>query len=164
MVEDVKVVGIEDLNESLKALIKKYPDRAGECLRKEGYRTRGQIVKSARENTDTASKSPKSLGKVGSYRVSQVKGYGVNQYVEISARSPHFHLVERGHVIKQPFSYSYKRKDTGKIVKFKWKDGGQIKGRVAGRFFLKKAEEAEAERFPEFVDEMLDKLLNEVGL
>lgn len=159
----VKVIGIDDLDASIRKVIKKYPDRAGECLRDEARRTRKEIVKNAKDTTNTKSKSKRSLGKVGSYRISQVQGYNENQYVEISARSPHYHLVERGHAMKMPARVAYFNKKSGKKVSFRSPYAGQSRGRVSGRFFLKKAKEAEAERFPEFVDEMLERLLHESG-
>jgi hypothetical protein len=35
---------------------------------------------------------------------------------------------------------------------------------VSGRFFLKKAKDNEALRFPEVIDDMVDELLKETGL
>ena len=163
MEETVKIVGIEDLEESIKKMINKYPDEAGECLRAEARKTRKEIVKNAKETTKTKVKSRQSLGKIGSYRISQVQGFRENQYVEISARAKHFHLVERGHVIKMPDFIAYKNKKTDKVVRFKSPYAGQTRGRVQGKFFLKKAREEEAERFPEVVSQMLDTLIHEAG-
>ena len=160
---DVKVIGIDDLEESMQKLVKRYPDRAGECLRAEALKTRKEIVKNAKDLTETNTTSKMSLGRIGSYRVSQVQGLGINQYVEISARSPHYHLVERGHQIILPYTFTYKNPTTGERIKRKWSKGGQSRGRVAGRFFLKKAKDTEQERFPEFVSEMIDDLLKESG-
>lgn len=160
----VKVIGLDDLTESLQAIIKKYPDRAGECLREEARRTRKDIVKNARELTETNTKSKMSLGRIGTYKISQVQGYGVNQYVEIGARAPHYHLVERGHAMVLPYHFTWKNKKTGQEISRTWKNGGQTRGRVSGRFFLKKAKDAEKERFPIFVDEMVDKIIRDVGL
>lgn len=163
MEETIKVIGIENLDASLQKIIRRYPDKAGDCLREEARKTRKEIVRNAKAMTNTNSKSKRSLGKIGSYRVSQVQGYGVNQFVEISARSSHYHLVERGHAIKLPRTFSYKNPKTGKTLKFRSPYAGQTRGRVQGKFYLKKAKETEAERFPEFVDEMLDSLLREAG-
>ena len=160
----VKVIGLDDLSESLQSFVKKYPDRAGECLRAEARRTRKEIVKNARDLTETHTTSKMSLGRIGSYRVSQVQGYGVNQYVEIGARSPHYHLVERGHAMVLPKHFTWKNPKTGEQIKRTWKNGGQTRGRVSGRFFLKMAKDAERERFPHFVDEMVDKIIRDVGL
>ena len=163
MSDVVTVVGIEDLEASMQKMVKKYPDKAGELLRVEAQKTRKDIVRNARDLTETDGKSKMSLGKIGSYRVSQVQGYGTEQYVEISARSPHFHLVERGHEMKLPYSFTIKHAYSGKKLKIKNPYGGEMRGRVEGRFFLKKAKEDEQEHFPEFVDKMLDALIKESG-
>ena len=160
---EVKVIGIDDLEESMQALVKRYPDKAGECLREEALKTRKEIVKNAKDLTNTNTTSKMSLGRIGSYRVSQVQGLGINQYVEISARSPHYHLVERGHQSIVPYHFTYKNPKTGERIKRTWKKGGQSRGRVAGRFFLKKAKDTEQERFPAFVSKMVDDLLKESG-
>lgn len=159
MEHTIDVIGLDNLTESMQKLIKKYPDRAGLALRKEGMETRKRIVKNAKSSVNTNTKRKKSLGRIGSYRVSQVKGYGINQYVEISARSPHFHLVERGHALVQPHGRKLK---SGKRIHFK--NGGQTIGRVSGKFFMKKTKEEEVTLFPQVIDRMVDSLLKESGL
>lgn len=138
------VSGMDDLIESLEGLSRKYPDKAGDLLRKDGRSLRKEIVKKARDLTDTPRQSKLSLGKIGSYRVSQVKGYGVNQYVEITARSPHFHLVEHGHEL---VSHS----------------GNHI-GFVQGKHFLERATKEYEREMPDHVSKMVDELLKEEGL
>ena len=159
----VSVIGVKDLDDSVQKLIKRYPDKAGECLKEEARRTRKRIVQNAKDELNTNAGNRMSLGKAGSYRISQVKGYGSGQYVEITARSPHYHLVERGHAMVLPYKFSYKNSQTGVRIKRTWKHGGESRGRVAGRFFLKKAREEEEVHFPEFVDKMVDDLLRESG-
>jgi len=160
---EVTVVGIDDLEESMQKLVKKYPDKAGECLREEALRTRKEIVKNAKSLTNTQTKNRMSLGRIGSYKVSQVQGLGINQYVTISARSPHYHLVERGHESVVPYHFTWKNPKTGGKIKRTWSKGGQLRGRVSGRFFLKKAKDDEQDRFPEFVSKMVDELIKEAG-
>jgi hypothetical protein len=160
--EKVDVVGLDDLTQSMRDLIRKYPDRAGEFLREEARRTRKEIVNNAKSSMKTDTKNRMSLGRVGSYRISQVQGYGENQYVEISARSPHFHLLERGHALVRQDGRTIKVH--GKKVKIRFKDGGSTIGHVSGKFFLKKAKDAEAERFIEAADDLVDELLKESGL
>lgn len=162
--ETVTVIGVDDLDKSVKKMVNRYPDKAGECLREEARRTRKEIVKNARDDLNTNSENRVSLGRIGTYKISQVIGYDMNQRVEISARAPHYHLVERGHAMKLPYHFTYRNKKTGKVIaKRTWKNGGQSRGRVNGVFFLKKAKEAEAERFPEFVSSMLDSLIKDAG-
>lgn len=156
--EFVTVIGLDDLTESLSKLAKNYPGIAGEVLREEGRALRKNIVKNARDMTETKRQSKQSLGKIGSYRVSQVKGFGQNQYVEVYARSKHFHLVERGHQMVMPFTRKLKN---GKRIKLK--SGGTVKGRVEGKFFLKKAKDLEVIRYPQAMDAALDKTLKKYG-
>lgn len=94
---EIKLDGLDDLMKSLEELAKKYPDRAGELLQKEARDTRTEVTKNIREHLNTDGSSKRSLAKAGSYAVSPVQNYGVNQYVELSAKSPHFHLIENGH-------------------------------------------------------------------
>ena len=157
---EIEVIGLDDLTAEMQDLIKRYPDRAGDTLRKEALKTRKDIVKNARSDFKTETKNKKSLGRIGSYRVSQVQGFGVNQQVTIAARSPHFHLLERGHALVVP--YTRKIKKTG--IKYRPKNAGQTIGRVQGYFFLKKAKDEEAMRFPEAVDKMVDGILRDSGL
>jgi hypothetical protein len=138
------VSGLEDLQESLEQLSRKYPDKAGDLLRKDGRSLRKMIVREAKQQTDTDENHKMSLGKVGSYSISQVKGFGSQQYVEISAKAPHFHLVENGHMMKTK---------SGKTVGF-----------VVGVHFLDRATKEYQNDMPEHVEEMVDELLKEAGL
>ena len=95
--DGVTIKGMDDLVESVDAFIQKYPDKAGDFLRKQAMETRKGIAKEARAAVNVDPSNPKSLGRTGSYRVSQVKGTGDGQSVELSAKSPHFHLIEHGH-------------------------------------------------------------------
>ena len=155
----VTIIGLNELTDSLKNLARHYPAIAGEVLREEGRALRKNIVNNAREMTETKRQSKQSLGKIGSYRVSQVMGFGENQYVEVYARSKHFHLVERGHAIVMPYSRKLKN---GKKIKLK--SGGTVKGRVEGKFFLKKAKDLEMIRYPQAMDAALDMALKKYGL
>lgn len=159
----IDVIGLDDLTDSMKLLVKKCPDRIGRVLRQEALKTRKEIVKNAKSSMNVDTKRKKSLGRIGSYRVSQVKGFGMNQYVEIQARSPHFHLVERGHALVRPNGRKIKTK-VGNYRLVKFRRGGQTIGSVNGKFFLKKAKDDETLRFPGVVDEMVDELLKETGL
>ena len=159
----VEVVGLDELTKDMMTFVKKYPDFAGDILRSEALKTRKDIVKNARESMKTDRKRKRSLGRIGSYRVSQIQGIGKSQYVEISARSPHYHLLERGHAIVTPYGRTIKKK-SGETTKIKFSKGGQTIGRVSGKYFLKKAKDAEAERFPQVMNEAVDILLKKSGL
>ena len=79
------VAGISELTAELETLAKQYPDKAGELLQKQGRELRKEVIKNVKKSTKTSG-SKKSLRKAGSYRVSQPKGAGIRQYVEVSAQ------------------------------------------------------------------------------
>lgn len=133
------------LQETLKELTKKYPDRAGELLKEDAKQLRKKIASEYKEKTETSS-SRKSLGKVGSYKISPVLGLGTRQYVEISAKSPHFHLVEHGHELTNA-------------------NGDKVgKGYVEGLHILDNNVKKHQNEFEEVVSGMIDTLLKENGL
>lgn len=143
----VTVKGMDEVIDGMKALAQKYPDRVGDFVRKEAFKTRGMIVKEVRDCLDVDHGNDASLGKIKNYAVSQVKGYGSGQYVEISAKSPHFHLLENGHNLldrrtKQPVGQG-------------WVPGYQM----AGAAYKK-----EQERYPQNASEFIDDLLQKEGL
>lgn len=135
--------GLEELQEKFESLVKKYPDRAGELLQKNARELRKDVVKEVKKETKTKGKSKRSLAKVGSYKISKVQGFGANQFVEISAKSPHFHLVEHGHDL---------------IIR------GQNRGFVQGKHVMKVVVRRTDAKMPETVEKMIDELLKEGGL
>jgi len=145
--DDVQVTfsGMNELVESLENLTRKYPDKAGELLQKDAKELRKEVVKKTKEVTNTDSSSKQSLGKVGSYKISPVLGYGTNQYVEISAKAPHFHLVEHGHN-----KYDFHGNPTG--------------GFVQGKHMMRETVKKHEEQMPKTVSSMVDTLLKEEGL
>ena len=95
--DGVTIEGLDEVIDSIEKFTQKYPDKAGDFLRKQAMETRKGIAKEARAAVDVDTSNKYSLGKAGNYNVSQVMGYGAGQYVELSAKSPHFHLIEHGH-------------------------------------------------------------------
>lgn len=140
---ELKVKGLDELKMSFDQLVAKYPDKADDLLKKDALALRRNIVNNAKELTKTKSEHKKSLGKLSSFRVSQVQGLMNNQFVEISAKSPHFHLVEKGHELKVK----------GKTIGF-----------VQGVHYLDKATKVYEDKFEEHVDNMVEALLKEGGL
>lgn len=136
--------GLLDLRDTFEDLVKKYPDRAGELLQKDARQLRKDVVKETKKVTKTNSSSKRSLGKVGSYKISPVQGLGANQFVEVSAKSPHFHLVEHGHVLKS--------------------HDGQTIGFVQGKHMMDNTVKKHQESMPQTVSVMVDELLKEEGL
>ena len=134
-----------ELQETLKELTKKYPDRAGELLKEDAKQLRKKIATEFKQKTNT-SNSRKSLGRAGSYKISPVLGLGTKQYVEISAKSPHFHLVEHGHELVNG-------------------NGEKVgKGYVEGKHILDNEVKKHQNEFEDVVSGMIDTLLKENGL
>lgn len=106
---------IETFIERIDSYIKEYPVEAEKALRKEANRMKKEIVK----------ESPTGKGKkrkiTNSWRMA-ING-GSIQTLEATLRntSPHFHLVERGHVQKNAH--------------------GKVTGFTQGKFFFKKTVE-----------------------
>lgn len=139
----MNIEGLDDLIDSLENLTKKYPDEAGELLRADALKLRKDIVLSARDKTNTKSQSKKSLGRAGSYRVSRVQGYGIRQYVEVTAKAPHFHLVEHGHV--------------------QLNKNGEAIGFVPGRHFMEPVVNKFEDEVPVHAEKMVGELLKKEG-
>lgn len=159
----IEVEGLEELADAFDDLIKKYPDRAGDLLVKQAKELRKDVVKQVKNDTDTEGTSKRSLAKTGSYAISQVKGFGDQQYVEVSAKSPHFHLLENGHMKVVPRKRTIK-KDNGEKVKIINSNGGQVIGFVPGYHFMDVASRKRQLHIPEAVADTVNELLKEEGL
>lgn len=143
MEEILTVSGIDDITAELKNLVKEYPDKAGELLEKRGKTLRKDVVANVDKRLGTTKNVKQSLHRIGSYRVSKAKGIGLLQYVEISAKSPHFHLLERGHEI---------------IL------NGKYMGFYPGQHMMADAISVNRREMPKAVEDMVDALLKERGL
>lgn len=143
MADGVVLKGMDELIESFDALIQKYPDRMGDFLRDQAMETRKGVAKEAKAAVDVDMSERYSLGKPGNYAVSQIKGYGSQQYVEISAKSPHFHLVENGHEL-----VSHRGRSIGWVPGYKIMDAETKRRRVT---------------FPVEFEKMATQLLKEEG-
>lgn len=140
----MSIDGMDELVESLERLTKKYPDKAGELLQKNAKKLRKDVIANVKEDTKTTGKTKRSLSKTSSYAVSEVQGYGTSQYVEISAKSPHFHLVEHGHVLTN---------HSGKTIGF-----------VQGRHMMENAVKKREEYMDKDLKRMVSRLLKEERL
>ncbi|WP_304229465.1 HK97 gp10 family phage protein [Phascolarctobacterium succinatutens] len=109
-------------------------------LEQEKALTRGarKMVKAIKERTpDSGVKHKRKLK--SSWKM-EITGYtGKTIQAEIGSVAPHFHLVERGHVIKTR--------------------GGKVKGFKQGTFFMKRAVEANQEGIEQAMIEALYKML-----
>ena len=154
------VEGIDELVDRFKKLARKYPDKTGELLKKEAKSLRKDVINRVKRDNDTNKKSKRSLTKASSYKISPVKGYNGKQYVEISAKSPHFHLVEHGHEKVMPYSHGLRGK---KGIKIPNKNGGQTIGFVPGKHMMAQAVSEEQGNIANVVSGMVDELLKEEG-
>lgn len=139
----MSVEGLDELQDSLKRLVRKYPDEAGRMLQREARVLRKEIVAETKELTNTSAKSKMSLGKIGSYSVSKVYGIYTKQYVEIKAKAPHFHLVENGHDLVSR---------SGKYIRH-----------IEGKHMLDNAVRKHEQKMPEIVEKMVSDLLKREG-
>ena len=139
----IEIHGMDELIDSVNTLIRKYPDRSGDFLRKQAMETRKGIAAEARSAVNVNTSNKASLGKATNYKVSQVKGIGADQYVELTAKSPHFHLIEHGHEQVTP--------------------GGRHVGYVQGYKILDAEAKRQEIKLPRAFEEMAEKVLSEEG-
>ncbi|MCI8408706.1 MAG: hypothetical protein HFJ09_05465 [Lachnospiraceae bacterium] len=160
MIASVSVEGMNELTRDLKKIVKKYPKKADELLKKNARLTRKEVVKNVKKETKSNKESKKSLARIGSYKISQVKGYGTEKYIEISANSRHFHLVEHGHDIIMPKFHGVQGEKGKRIPN---KNAGQKVGRVQGKHMMANAIKKAEKDMPETLSKMVDELLKESG-
>lgn len=140
----MQIDGMEELKETMKRLAKKYPDDAGNLLVKNARKLRKDVVKNVKKNTTpTGKKERYPMHKISSYEISQVKGYGAGQFIQIKAKPPQFHLVENGHNL---------------VI------GGKVVGFVRGKHIMENSIKKANVEFPETVSAMVDELLKKEGL
>lgn len=140
----VMIEGMEDLTSSISNLAKKYPDEFTLLLEKEANSARTDVAKEARSALDTNTANKKSLGKKSNYKATPVRGYGDNQQIDITAESPHFHLLEHGHEL---VSHS-----------------GRSIGWVPGYLFMQATAEKYKTKFPTDAEELSNRILQGEGM
>ncbi|MBQ9607644.1 MAG: hypothetical protein IJV16_10805 [Lachnospiraceae bacterium] len=140
----ITVEGLDELQKDLERLISKYPDKAGELLKKDARDFRKAYIKNVRGKVKRASNRSKSLTKIKNVKIYPIQGYGKKQSIDVGATSPHFHLFERGHVL-YPF-------------------GKGPSGFVPGRFVMEESINEYEDKMPETARKMYDKLLQEANL
>lgn len=89
---ELDLSGLKELEEDISKVIKMYPDKADARLEKIGR----NFKKSVKKITPDSGIAHKYKLKKG-YQSSKAKGFGEETRVEITTKSPHFHLVENGH-------------------------------------------------------------------
>lgn len=158
----VEVDGLEELAETFESIIQKYPDRAAELLVKQAKELRKDVVKQVKNDTDTDGTSRKSLAKVSSYGISKAQGYGAGQFIEVSAKSPHFHLLENGHRNVLPKTRTVTR--NGEKVKINLARGGEVVGFTPGYHFMDAASRKRQIAIPAELTSEVNRILQEEGL
>lgn len=149
MADRIEISGLDELATDLRSVVRKYPDRAGEELQKEAKELRKDVIAMVQNDTDEhlnkdGAKTKRSLTKASSYEISPVQGFNERQFVYISAKSPHFHLLENGH----------------QLVTHK----GQAIGFVPGYHFMDRARKDHAKKLPERMEKMVNNLLESENL
>lgn len=155
------IEGVDELLSDFRRLTKAYPDKAGELLKKEARGLRKEVVKNVKKSTTPDADNKQSLARASQYRISQVQGIGEKQFVEISAKSPHFHLVEHGHEIIMPSHHGIKGQEGVRIPN---KNAGQNVGFVQGKHMMADAVKVYERELPNALSNMVDALLEEEGL
>lgn len=131
--------GLTDLQKKIDFVEKSYPNESEELLIKMG----NQFRKEVKRKTPTRPQGITRKKLINSYRVSKVRGYGKDLYVEFRSTSPHFHLVERGHRI-----VGSNKQDTGK--------------RVEGKYMVKRTSKEFERELPQEIEKMVDKIVRKL--
>lgn len=163
---EITVTGLTELNEDLRKLMQKYPDKAGDLLRKNAREFRKEYAHNVQSTAKQTTGKGKALELIRNTKVYPVQGYGDRQYVEVGATSPHFHLFERGHELYNAHmahvqkSENYKKNKNGKD-----KNRNKVRdGHVEGRFVMQKSIDSYEDKLPEVAQRMYDELLKEGNL
>lgn len=139
MAESVHFIGLEGLMSDMQGLISKAPDELNKA-----------VEKTAREWTkDCNSKMPSTYkdGKTSLKKWKTKKEYtslGIISSIEVTNKAPHFHLVENGH---RKFIHGV---DTG--------------GFVEGKHYAEKTRAEYESKYPEKMQEAINKALADRGL
>ena len=158
----VNIEGLEELQESFEKIIRSYPDKGAELLRDQARELRKDVLKKVRNDMDYNPEGKRSLSKASSYEISEVQGYGQRQYVEVSAKAPHFHLLENGHQVVLPRTRTITDKN-GEKRKVVLKNGGANRGYVPGYKMMDRSTREREREMPEAVKKLVDTMFDEGG-
>jgi hypothetical protein len=139
VVDGIDSIQLAEYNQQIFEIADQYPATCEMHLKKIGNKFKAIVKK---KSPDSGKDSKKKLNK--SWK-SEVKGYtGTDLQVDIWSTSPHFHLVDRGHVQKTP--------------------NGKVTGFVQGKHFLEAtAQEVESEVVPQEIEKLFDDLEKKLG-
>lgn len=126
----------EEFCSKIQQLAVQFPLEQENALKK----TANKLVKEIRQNTPDSGVQHKNKLKK-SWRIRMTGFTAKTIQAEIYSKAPHFHLVERGHVIKTP--------------------GGKVKGYIQGKFFLKKTVSANKNQLADTAGKAFYKLVKD---
>ena len=131
--------GLDDFMQQLTDVGNQFPGTCEKHLKRVG----NKMKKELKEVSPDSGKDHK--GKLNKSWKSEVKGYtGEELQMDIWSTSPHFHLVDRGHVVKTP---------SGKVVGF-----------VQGKHFLEKtSQHIDADVLPEEMEKLYKDISKKLG-
>lgn len=138
--EDLEISGANEFAEELEKMLQEQPKICEKALKSVGNKFRKRVRQVTKESTE------KITGKlIRGYSLSKVSRNGFGDMdIDFYATSPHFHLVEHGHVQKD-------------------KKGKEI-GVVPGRLMVHQVREEFKDTMPEELQKALDILLKKEGL
>lgn len=145
----ISLNGAEELQRKLETIVRKYPNKTEQSLRKCG----NELKKLVEMKTDQEVRTLTGNLKKG-YRLDPIQGYGMNMEQNFRSTSKHYHLIERGHNKVTP---KYRK---GK----KLRNGGVSYGFVPGKYIVKRTKESYAYIFPAKMRYAMRNLLKESGL
>lgn len=131
---DIEFKGLNELMEDFKKAEEKVP-YLGEKVLKKGM---NKCKKLSKEKTPISKHGKKHLK--DSYKVLKVEYTRDGMNIKMTNKSPHFHLVEKGHRIVSPYT-------------------GEEKGFVPGAYMVKRSMAEMETIFPKQVERMVKKIL-----
>lgn len=141
MSDGIQIKGAQELEEKLRRVMERAPDRIDIQLEKMGRKLR----KMSKDKTPVSDKE-KARHLKDQYKLSQPELIpdGSGHQIKMYNTAPHFHLIEKGH----------------KIVT----TSGQVIGFVNGRFMVEKSVQELEEEVPAELEKWLDDLFKELML
>ncbi len=124
---------IEEFISKMDSFIKEYPEESKKALRKEANAMRKELVDASPVGRGKKKKISKS------WKMSMKGSTDTTQEATIRNTSPHYHLVERGHVMRHP--------------------SGKVYGYKQGTYFFKNTVDKRQDSFTENIAENLFKQL-----
>lgn len=142
--------GLDELLDALNASAASYPDVAENKLNMVSLKFKSRVIKITKNAVDTESGGRLITG----YKLSAIRGYGINMQRDFSGRAPHFHLIENGHELVIP---KYRK---GKPLK----NGGQNIGFVPGYMIVAQARKEFELKMPGYMREVVDEVFRKGGM